>query len=253
MSDDFFREFDALLEGAKALAYVTGGMPYDDKSYSGSYLKRHALQADKEQCQRKITQAENAYDAVMAELDNNVRRVIAKTAGITTCIEDHSKESLHNHGGRLPCLAEKNGRDILKNIHSELELQQIHVPKQMTVRHKLIFEQFFIPLPETVRRELQQEVDRLKEHGIRPPLGTLTQNVLASPQAQAQLEQAYQLEVVQETRGYGEGYQTIWALRTKSPLDCETDRSNMDQSVMESPVPDEAVIPAEKRTKLTAT
>ena len=128
-------------------------------------------------------------------LDNNIRRVIAKAAGITTCTEDHAKESVQRHGGRLPCLVESNGRDILTAIHSELELGQVQVPKKMTVRHKLMFEQLYQPgkigyLPEAISRELEQERGRLKEQGIQPPLGTLTQAVLASPQPRPRLRLA---------------------------------------------------------------
>ena len=221
VSGDFRREFNALLEGAKDLAYVTGGIPKSDDSESRSYLQRYDLRADNEQRKQKVTQAENAYDSVRNELDNNVRRALAKAAGIVTCTEDHTKESVQRHGGRLPCLVESNGRDTLTAIHSELELGQVHVPEQMTTEQKLMFEQLYQPgeigyLPEAISRELERERQRLREHGIHPLLGTLTQEVLASPAAQAQLRFAYQLEVVPERR-CGGGDQTFLVPRPTDP------------------------------------
>ena len=143
VSEQFRHDFHALLEGAKDLAYVTGGRPDSDHSETGSYLKLHNLQANNYKRRRKVTWAENAYDSVTTELDNNVRRVVAKAAGIPTCSRDHSKTSVQRRWGRLPCLVRKNGRNTLTAIHSELELGQVQVPKKMTVEHKLMFAQMF--------------------------------------------------------------------------------------------------------------
>ncbi|MTI11576.1 hypothetical protein, partial [Sansalvadorimonas verongulae] len=76
-NEAFMEEFRALMEGAKDLAYVTGGTPVHDSSESGSYIQRYKLQCDKEKRKVKVAKAVSAYDSVSTALDDNVRRAIA--------------------------------------------------------------------------------------------------------------------------------------------------------------------------------
>ncbi|MTI11606.1 hypothetical protein E1189_00615 [Sansalvadorimonas verongulae] len=93
------------------------------------------------------------------------------------------------------------GREYLGAIHSELELRQVTLPDDMTVLQKLVFEDRKAEsLPDDIKTKVDNEVKRLRECGIRPPLGTLTQKVLASPPARKRLREDYGLEVVEEKR-----------------------------------------------------
>lgn len=201
---NFKKDFDDLMEGAKGLAYVTGGAPAaGDCSISGSYLRRHNLQADNDKRKLKVARSVNAHDCVMAALDDNVRRSIAGLAGLTTCQADHSKEAIRKGSGRATCVAEDQGREFLTAIHSELELRQVQLPK-MTVLEKLLFEQQGQTcLAPGTRALIDLEVVRLKKQGIQPPTGTLTQKTLKSPRAVKKLHSDYELETTKSKRFCG--------------------------------------------------
>ena len=99
-------------------------------------------------------------------------------------------------------------------------------------------------LPAAIRRELGEEIARLKEHGIRPPLGTLTQEVLASPKAQAQLRDAYQLRVVQERRYCGQGRYDTFLVPRPAALLCSPKPNDAKQepAVAEAPSVDQVYL-----------
>ena len=203
----FIKELGNLMEGAKDLAYVTGGAPVSDSSMSGSYLIRYALSGDNTKRKLKIARASNAYDSVRTALDDNVRRALARAAGLFTCQASHEKQdSLYRTRTRADCLREKNDREYLAAIHSEFELRQVRLPEGMTVLQKLMFEHSgssLNGLSEEQQKEVLNEIGRLQQQGIQPPLGTLTQEVLASPQARKRLREDYGLDVVSERRVYG--------------------------------------------------
>ncbi|MTI11992.1 hypothetical protein E1189_02835 [Sansalvadorimonas verongulae] len=74
----------------------------------------------------------------------------------------------------------------------------------MSVLQKLMYEDRKAEsLPDDIKTKVDNEVKRLRECGIRPPLGTLTQKVLASPLARKRLKDDYGLEVVEEKRVCG--------------------------------------------------
>ncbi len=198
-STGFKEDFDALMEGAKDLAYVTGGIPKSDHSKSGSYLVRHTLLDNNKKRRLKVSRAVNAYDSVKTALDDNVRRKIASFADLFTCQLDHLKQPIYSPAP--DCLKIKNNREYLAAIHSELELRQVQLPERMTVLQKMMFEQRGLKcLPQDLQNEVQEEIDRLKERGIQPPLGTLTQKTLESPSARKRLREDYGLQVVSEKR-----------------------------------------------------
>ena len=202
VSAGFQEDLDALLEGAKDLAYVTGGMPRSDFSKSGSYLKRYNLLARNHKRRLKIARAVNAYDSVKTALDDNVRRKIASFAGLFSCQADHTQKTVLSHNPA--CLKEKNDREYLAAIHSELELRQVRLSERMTILQKMLFEQRGLEcLPQNLREEAQREIDRLKEKGIQPPLGTLTQETLRNPLARKRLRLDYGLDVISEDRFCG--------------------------------------------------
>ncbi|MCL1078547.1 hypothetical protein D5R81_11295 [Parashewanella spongiae] len=200
----FKATFMSLMEGAKDLAYVTGGMPKSDKSHTGSYIERYKLDVSNEKRKLKITRATSAYDCTMQALDDNVRRAIAKQAELMTCTEDHSKEALKQTNGRAACLRTKDGKEYLSSIHNEIELRQIRVPTKMTVLEKLTFEHGDITtLEPQLKIEIEEEIRRLKQNGILPLTGTLTQHLLCSPTVTKKLEDDYGLVVKPEQRFHG--------------------------------------------------
>ena len=204
-SAEFMSSFEALMEGAKALAYTTGGAPPDDYSDSGSYLKHHHLRENKATQQYKVSRAVCAYDSVMDTLDDNVRRAIAEQAGINTCLANHSMSALETRGHRAACLeSDTNGREYLTSIHDERELRQVRLPTDMTVLEKLMFEQQGPDcLPEDKRKQVESEIARLRKFHIQPPLGTLVQKTLEDERAKTTLGDHYNIEVVQEERFCG--------------------------------------------------
>ena len=201
----FMNHFEALMEGAKALAYTTGGAPPNDLSDSGSYLKRHHLVKNNDTRRYKVSRAVYAYDSVIEALDDNVRRAIAKQAGLHTCQADHSRTRVKFENRQAECLStDPEGREFLTAIHDEQELRQVRLPAGMTVQEKLMFEkQGPDCLPEDKRKQVEREVARLRHSGIQPPLGTLTQETLADERAKATLKKHYGIDVVPEDRFCG--------------------------------------------------
>ena len=202
---EFKKSFDSLMEGAKALAYVTGGKPKSDLSTSGNYLNSQNLRDITQKRKLKVARADSAYDSVIAALDDNVRRAIARKAGFTTCQADHSKKTV-NKSLQASCLIIDEDRQALNAIHSESELRQVRLPG-MSVLDKLRFEQEFTDcLEPEAKAQVESEVKRLREQGIQPALGTLTQETLKSRAAQKKLRNDYDLDVVEAKRfcGYGQ-------------------------------------------------
>lgn len=201
---DFRKTFEDLMEGAKNLAYVSGGKPKLDNSSSGSYLSRNNLQDCNQKRQLKVTRAVNSYDSVMSALDDNVRRAMARMAGLSTCQADHSREALEKNHRKASCLTTRQDRQSLSAIHSESELRQVRLPEQMTVLEKLLFEQRGGDcLNPEMRNKVESEVTRLRLHAIQPPLGTLTQDTLQSAKALKRLHEDYNLDVVEAKRFCG--------------------------------------------------
>ncbi len=203
-SKDFKKAFDDLMEGAKDLAYVTGGAPYGDNSQTGSYLMRYNLQTDNSKRMLKVTRAVNAYDSVLTALNDNVRRAMAREAGLNTCTANHSKEYLSHNQKRAACVVNEQGKQKLTAIHSESELRQVHLPKDMTVLEKLLYEQQGLESLQVDRKmQVSDEISRLKQEGIKPPPGTLTQQTLTSEIAAWRLRESHGIKVTSERRFCG--------------------------------------------------
>ena len=125
----------------------------------------------------------------------NVRRTIARLAGIHTCSDpDHKK-----------CRADTQ-QGITRGIHNSWhDLQQIRIPDGMTRLEKMQCEYDMGVLSEETREAIATEVQRLTSQGILMDLGTLTQETLRSMPAKRKLTMRG-LDVVTEKRlrGYDE-------------------------------------------------
>ena len=199
----FMAHWQAIKDGARYLAYVTGGLP--SGKASDVLLERHQLNPDNNKRKLKVTRAVNAYQSVTSVLDDNVRRAILSMAGLSICQAAHSKAGLKRTGGRAACVQmTEGGAERLVAIHNEQELQQVQLPSSMTVLEKLQFETMGLDgLSPEHQSSVRSEVERLKRDGIKPPLGTLTQNTLESPAARKMLRDVYALEVQEQQRFCG--------------------------------------------------
>ena len=201
----FTGAFKAMMEGAKDLAWVTGGKPQSDLS-GNAYDHRYHLKINNQAIRKKIHFSADSVALVKGALDDNVRRWYARNfLNLTTCHYDHSPEALKQTGRRAPCLVWRQDQNRLTAIHSTDELRQVHIPEGLSVLEKLQVE--------TLGRNskvLQQfhaaNSDLRSSGGLLPSLGTLSQTVLASEATKAVLKQR-RIEVMTESIEYFPEYE----------------------------------------------
>ena len=183
---EFMEDFYDLMDNAQALASVTGGGPLKDLREK-DYAARHGLRPVKKTnpvLKRYFKHCPNACAAMDERLDDNVRREIAMLAGVT--------------------------------VTSDHQLRQIPLPENLT-----LLDRFLIHRP-GVRERLQTVANGLTSGSFRPPLGSLTPDLLSSEPVQRILEKEYGLEVrqVERIRGYDdEGKPIKVMLWTAQPSD----------------------------------
>ena len=166
-NQDFMDDFYELMENALALASVSGGVAPEDLREQ-DYATAHGLVAPNRLdpvMKRHFEQCPGACTAMDQRLDDNVRREIARMAGI--------------------------------RIRSDHQLHQIPLPEGMSLMDK-----FLINRP-PVRQRLEALAGQMAGYRFQPPTGTLTQELLASPAVQKKLEEEYGLRVSQVTRRRG--------------------------------------------------
>ncbi len=109
-------------------------------------------------------------EAMEAFIDDNVRRCIARQAGIQTCIyPDHTQ-----------CQADTTS-GISHGIHNNWhDLKQVKVPAQMSLLEKMQCEYDMSLMRSTTHAAIDAEVERLIREGITLNTGCLSQETLKS-------------------------------------------------------------------------
>ena len=183
----FQRHLEAAMHGAADLAWVTGHLLYDHRP--DPYAQSYQLTPEAKNLTAQFERTPWPMKRMDGFIDDNVRRTIARLAGIHTCSDpDHKK-----------CRADTQ-QGITRGIHNSWhDLQQIKIPDCMTRLEKMQCEYDMGVLSEETRQAIAAEVQRLKSRGILMNLGTLTQETLRSRPAKRKLTMRG-LDVVSEKR-----------------------------------------------------
>ena len=184
-------ELEAAMHGAADLVQVTGHMSSDHRAVP--YVKAYQLVPDSERLNMQFEWTPTPQQRMDLFVDNNVRRKIARLAGLNTCSTAKHEE----------CRTDtQNGRTW--GIHNSWhDLKQVRIPERMTLLEKMQFEHNEGLLSQATRDEIQKEVERLRCQGIPMQLGTLTQTTLESPAAKRTLEdKGIKVVSVKRLRGY---------------------------------------------------
>ena len=189
----FQRHLEAAMHGAADLAQVTGHLPYDHRP--DPYAQSYQLTPDAKNLTGQFECTTWPMGRMDRFIDDNVRRTIARLAGIHTCSDPAHKK----------CRADTQ-QGITRGIHNSWhDLQQIEIPDCMTRLEKMQCEYDMGVLSKATREAIAAEVRRLESRGILMNLGTLTQETLRSRPAKRKLTMRG-LNVVTEKRlrGYDE-------------------------------------------------
>ena len=187
----FQRHLEAAMHGAADLARVTGHLLHDHRP--GPYAHSYQLTPKAEKLTAQFERTPMPVGKMDDFVNDNVRRKIARLAGIPTCSDpDHRKCRTDTQQG------------ITWGIHNSwYDLQQIRIPDCMTRLEKMQCEYDMGVLSEETREAIAAEVQRLKSRGIPMNLGTLTQETLRSMPAKRKLEERGLIVVTEKRlRGY---------------------------------------------------
>ena len=189
----FQRHLEAAMHGAADLARVTGHLKHDHRP--DPYAQSYQLTPEAKNLTAEFEFTPRPMKRMDGFIDDNVRRTIARLAGIHTCSDpDHKK-----------CRADTQ-QGITRGIHNSWhDLQQIKIPDCMTRLEKMQCEYDMGVLSVKTREAIAEEVQRLTSQGILMNLGTLTQETLRSKPAKRKLTMRG-MDVVTEKRlrGYDE-------------------------------------------------
>ena len=184
-------ELEAAMHGAADLVQVTGHLSSDHRAVP--YVTAYQLVPDSERLNVQFEWTPTPRQRMDNVVDNNVRRKIARLAGLNTCSTADHKE----------CRTDtQNGRTW--GIHNSWhDLNQVRIPERMTLLEKMQFEHNEGLLSQATRDEIQKEVERLRCQGIPMQLGTLTQTTLKSAAAKRKLkDKGINVIPVKRLRGY---------------------------------------------------
>ncbi|WP_448218110.1 hypothetical protein [Endozoicomonas sp. 2B-B] len=186
---EFQRHLEAAMHGAADLVQLTTTYPGDRRK--NPYTEVYGLVPDGKKITLQFDRTSEPVQGMERFIDDNVRRKIARKAGIITC-SDPSHQT---------CKADQN-KGITYGIHNSwYDLRQVRVPTAMTLLEKMQFEHDPSLLSPATLQAIEEEVQRLKSEGIRMNTGTLTQETLDSEKAQEVLEDRG-IAVVSEQRRY---------------------------------------------------
>ncbi|WP_422472235.1 hypothetical protein [Endozoicomonas sp. ALB032] len=186
---EFQRHLEAAMHGAADLVQLTTTHPMDRRK--NPYTEVYGLVPDGKKITLQFDRTAEPVQGMERFIDDNVRRKIAKQAGIITC-SDPSHQT---------CKADQN-KGITYGIHNSwYDLRQVRVPAAMTLLEKMQFEHDPSLLSPATLQAIEEEVQRLKSEGIRMNTGTLTRETLDSEKAQEVLEDRA-IAVVSEQRHY---------------------------------------------------
>lgn len=188
---DFQLELEAAMHGAADLVQVTGHLASDHRAVP--YVSAYRLAPDSERLNVQFEWTPIPRQKMNDFVDNNVRRKIARQAGLNTCsTADHEECQTDTQNGRT--------RGIHNSWH---DLKHVRIPSRMTLLEKMQFEHNEGLLSQATRDEIQKEVERLRCQGIPMQLGTLTQTTLKSPAAKRKLEdEGIEVLSAKRLRGY---------------------------------------------------
>ncbi|WP_257295348.1 hypothetical protein [Endozoicomonas sp. YOMI1] len=175
---DFTLLVQASLVGFRHLGCITGGWHYNKANLLSD---KYHLVVDNHQRRLMIEQAAEPYQCMHQSLDDLVRLVIAKRAGIEICRDEHPKRS--GNPGVPDCWNSTIGfGGAYQKLHNEQELRQIALSPEMTLSEKIIvaaddpdLEKF---LSHATSEALGKERFRLQHKGILPDIGTPSQSDL---------------------------------------------------------------------------
>ena len=187
----FQRHLEAAMHGAADLALVTGHLLHDHRP--SPYAHSYQLTPEAEKLTAQFERTPMPVGKMDDFVNDNVRRKIARLAGIPTCSDpDHRKCRTDTQQG------------ITWGIHNSwYDLQQIRIPDCMTRLEKMQCEYDMGVLSAETREAIAAEVQRLKSRGIPMNLGTLTQETLRSMPAKRKLEERGLIVVTEKRlRGY---------------------------------------------------
>ncbi|MBO9481041.1 hypothetical protein [Salinisphaera sp. G21_0] len=186
---EFQRHLEAAMHGAADLARITTRLQdHRKKDYTEVYgLNEHGGSRISE----NFEWTTEPVQRMMQFIDDNVRRKMAREAGIIVCSDP----------GHRACKADQN-KGVTYGIHNSwYDLRQVAIPTGMTLLEKMQYEHDPSLLSPATQQALAQEVQRLKSEGIRMNPGTLTQETLASEEARKVLKKRG-IAVISEKRPY---------------------------------------------------
>ena len=179
----FTRMIKAALLTFRDLAALTGGWHLES---SNPAADRYQLEVDNQQRRLLIEHSHDPYTQMREVLDDLVRLEIAKEADISTCLDQDGHRDYANNRSTPNCWDKTTGAaGAYRKLHSELELRQVRVPKEMTLSEKVCFaSQSELPDAERLalsfvtRLGIDGEMNRLRQEGIQPATGTPSQGEL---------------------------------------------------------------------------
>ena len=189
----FQRHLEAAMHGAADLAQVTGHLLCDHRP--DPYVQSCQLTTEGKNLTEQFERTTRPVGKMDDFVNDNVRRKIARLAGILTCTDPNHKT----------CGTDTR-QGITRGIHNSwYDLQQIRIPDCMTRLEKMQCEYDMGLLSKETQQAIATEVQRLKSRGILMNLGTLTQDTLRSEPAKMKLKQRGLSVVIEKhLRGYDE-------------------------------------------------
>ncbi|WP_422410332.1 MULTISPECIES: hypothetical protein [unclassified Endozoicomonas] len=185
---EFQRHLEAAMHGAADLARVTWQLLDRRRK---NYAQVYGLIDNGSKISENFEWTTEPVQRMNQFIDDNVRRKIAQEAGIITCSDPSHKA----------CRADQN-KGITYGIHnSGYDLGQVTIPAGMTLLEKMQYEHDPSLLSPATQQAIEQEVQRLKNEGIRMNPGTLIQETLHSEDAREVLKKRG-IAVVSEKRRY---------------------------------------------------
>ncbi|WP_422135097.1 hypothetical protein [Endozoicomonas sp. ALD040] len=197
---EFQRHLEAAMHGAADLARVTGRL---NDQRNKDYTKVYGLIGNGSKISENFEWTTEPVKRMNQFIDDNVRRKIAREAGIIVCSDAEHRA----------CKADQD-KGITYGIHNSwYDLRQVELPAGMTLLEKMQYEHDPSLLSPATQQALEQEVQRLRREGIRMNPGTLTKETLLSPKAQSVLEDR-RITVVSDKRPYfnNEGKPEEWEM-----------------------------------------
>ena len=176
----FTQMIKAALLTFRDLAALTGGWHHDSEN---PVEVRHQLRVYNWRRQQLVEESPDPYALMREVLDDLVRLEIAKEEDISTCLDQEGHRDYADNGSTPGCWDKKTGvAGTYRKLHSEVELRQVQVPKEMTLSEKVRFiaksklpDADGLALSFPISSGIDGEILRLRQEGIQPATGTPSQ------------------------------------------------------------------------------